>query len=281
MSPDTSEQHKALQNETATKINNAGWKQGSIFVPKKILAVPLEFNSDNECLMVITHSCIVVSRRFELDRAVEAMVCKKLSKFNPRSPEATGKNQRTLHLEIDSEEGIIGISCDINRRFFFDRNQLLDLSVQRNLSKVNAKKLATWLGRYYNRMALPDDLVDKLKLELLPKIQKCIEEKNNEGPLHGEIEDIYFYFNALKNGILFEVQFIFICTTQNAADYLDFLLKQKLNLFLNNNGKDGIYLSFLECKPKDQVFVSDLDTYDRFSDWDYLSNLEDVPIGKY
>jgi hypothetical protein len=268
-------------DETAKKINNAGWRQGSIFTPINVLLVPIEFDSTNESLIVIIHSCIVVSRSFERDRVVEAMVCKKLPKINLKSPEATGKNQRILHLGIDWEEEVICIAYDINRRFFLDRKLLLDLTVQRTLSKDNTKKLATWVSRYYNRIALPDDLVNKMKFTFLPTVKKYIEEKINGRPLNEEIDNIYFYSKTSENEIALEIQFIFICTTQNTADYLDLLLKEKLNSFLKISGKDGIYISFLDCKSKDQIFVSDLDSYDRFSDWDHLSNLEDMPIGKY
>ena len=52
-------------------------------------------------LSLCTQSCTVVSPRFATDPIVEAMVVKLLAKYNPKTFEATGKNQRKLHLEVD------------------------------------------------------------------------------------------------------------------------------------------------------------------------------------
>src|SRR5579863_3026144 len=114
------------QNEfDALQINNAGWRQGSVFVLTD-LELPFELDSNREYLIVATQSCSVVSPRFETDPFVEAMAARKLSKFNERAFEAIGKNQRKLHLKLTTPcRGCSALECDINRRVFFERKKLL------------------------------------------------------------------------------------------------------------------------------------------------------------
>lgn len=107
-------------------ILEKGWRQGSIFDPRGILK---DINlADNELLIICTQSCTVVSLRFATDPVVEAMVVKPLTKYNYKAFEATGKNQKKLHIELRASSEFKCIECNINPRLFFDRYMLLKVN---------------------------------------------------------------------------------------------------------------------------------------------------------
>lgn len=100
--------HNQLQNQLeildSKILQDKGWRQGSIFHPGDVLQ---EFAlTEEELLIICTQSCTVVSSRYTTDPIVEAMVVKILAKYNPKSFEATGKNQRKLHLEVTNNSQI-------------------------------------------------------------------------------------------------------------------------------------------------------------------------------
>jgi hypothetical protein len=122
--------HKLKQDDPdiacAKAILDKGWRQGAIFDPRGIIQdIQL---TNGELFILCTQSCTVVSSRFATDPIVEAMVVKLLPKYNPRAFEATGKNQRKLHIEVIGSSEFKCIECDINRRFFFDRHLLLKIN---------------------------------------------------------------------------------------------------------------------------------------------------------
>lgn len=105
--------------EDAKKIKNLGWRQGSIFLLNKTIIEKLIFDfAEQDLFIIASQSCSVVSSRFEVDPLVEAMAIRKLEKFNQRSHEATGKNQRKLHLKLMSFNHYQAVECDLNKRFF-------------------------------------------------------------------------------------------------------------------------------------------------------------------
>jgi len=160
--------HKLKQDDPdiafAKTILDKGWRQGAIFDPCGIVEnIQL---TDSELLVLCTQSCTVVSSRFATDPIVEAMVVKLLPKYNPRAFEATGKNQRKLHIEVIGSSEFKCIECDINRRFFLDRHHLLNINPleEFEIGVEGSTKLAGWLGRSYTRIALPN-LLARMLLE--------------------------------------------------------------------------------------------------------------------
>lgn len=264
------------QSELALNIHSAGWRQGSVFLPDEVIALPFLFDPINEVLIIISQSCSVVSSRFDNDPLVDAIVARRLSEYNEKAPEATGKNQRKLHIKLAVEKkGCGAYECDINRRVSFERIKLLDLSIIHDLSIeiCGAKKIATWIGRYYTRIALPDELVTRMKQYLLPALSKILKKDN----IHAEVDRIYISWHTSQSvQDFFNLRFIFICKSQDVADKLDQACLQELNDFLEQPGKDKICIAHLHCGTKSDIFLADLDGYDRFSEWDYLTHFGEL-----
>ncbi len=280
--------HEPQQNEAdidnAKIISEKGWRQGSIFTPGDVFKEMTL--ADEELLIICTQSCTVVSSRFTTDPKVEAMVIKPLSKYNPRSTEATGKNQRKLHIEVLNNSQFKCIECDINRRLFFDRLHLLKITPLQHMeiSMQSVTKLAGWLGRSYTRIALPDLLVTLLKPEIIPHILKCLDEKqiegqNNGSPIHESVSYVYIDWQPRNpNDIvdLFELRFIFLCTDSHTEELLERKLLEKLEPYQVEGGKKGIRISNVICRTPDTTFLTDLNGFERYSEWDYLSELGEI-----
>lgn len=272
------------QSETfdAKIIIDKGWRQGSIFHPDNVLQeVKL---AEGELLIICTQSCTVVSQRYTTDPIVEAMVVKTFVKYNSKSFEATGKNQRKLHLEVAADTEIKCIECDINRRFFFDRKHLLSINPMQEIEigTRGVNKLAGWLGRSYTRIALPDLLVERLKPEIFPFILKCISEKQVGGqkkgaPIHESVSFAYIDWQPRSNfADIFELRLIFICDDTATEAALESQLIEILELNQRLEGKNGIRIADVICRTPDTTFLSDLNGFERFSEWDFLSELASI-----
>lgn len=270
--------------QIAEKIHDAGWRMGSLLSSLDCMKIPFEFDPLNELFVIITQSCSVVSVQFDNDPNIEVMAAKKLPNFNSKSGEATGKDQRELHLEISSKgSNFSAIACDINRRFSFSRELLLKLTLNdQQLLQSEIKKMTVWIARYYTRIALPDELGKKMRLTFLPSIEKILKKKIGAYEIHSEINDIYIQINnESEQEKITSLNLIFMCANQSISSKLDMELNESLMEFCEDSGKDGILINQMDCKSKDQIFVSELDGYERFSDWDRFSILGEISIGKY
>jgi hypothetical protein len=278
--------HKLRQDDPdivcAKAILDKGWRQGAIFDPRGIVGnIQL---TDGEFLVLCTQSCTVVSSRFATDPIVEAMGVKLLPKYNPRAFEATGKNQRKLHIEVIGSSQFKCIECDINRRFFFDRHHLLNINPLQELEigVEGSTKLAGWLARSYTRIALPNLLVERVKPELLTLILKCLDEKQTNGqnkgsPIHESVSFIYLDWQPRHDVTdLFELKFIFLCSDAQTEEMLENSLLEKLEPYQAQEGKHGVKISSIICRTPNTTFITDLNGYERYSEWDFLSELGEI-----
>lgn len=274
---------KATQEAAeAEAICAAGWRQGSVVDPRRgAFPLPDEFALDEgDFLIVCTQSCSVVSPRFASDPLVELMVAKPIERFNRKAPEATGKNQRRLHLLLPRGSGAVALECDINKRFFCDRKELVTLVPLADLyvGEVGAAMLATWMGRAYTRIALPNQLVDRLRIRILPALERSLSAPYGPiaDPVHFEVPYIYLRWEPRADSAeVYAISLQLICTEAGASEVLEEALESALAPFENLAVHEGIRISAWTSKLASETFLTDLDGYERFSEWDYLSNLVD------
>lgn len=283
-----------LQNDEdglalARQISFDGWRQGSVFDPRGILnkitiAENEIFLSENEFLIICTQSCSLVSRRFDVDLYAEAMVVKLIDEYNPRSQEATGKNQRKLQIKLLDHPKYKCVECDLNKRFMFNRKRLLQMqpSKELTLEENGGDKLAGWYGRSITRTALPDLLVERMG-NLSKIIKKCLEKKfyDDQGilsPIHESVPYLYIDWQPRKDNPedIFTLRFFFLCANPETEENLDRELTEKLHSYQSESGKDGLKIIEIVCKTDDSTFVRDLYPYEKLSDLDYLSDLGEI-----
>lgn len=109
-----------------SRIFDAGWRQGTfISLDAVVLPGKLQSTSDIPYVVICSQSCTVVLPDLIKDPYVELIVARPIPQHNPRSPEATGKNQRTLHLQIEEGADFPALELSINDRFEMPRAHLL------------------------------------------------------------------------------------------------------------------------------------------------------------
>lgn len=274
---------KEQEAADAAKICDAGWRQGVVLDPRATgIAVPDRIKlSEDEYLIICTQSCSVVSPRFSVDPDIELMVVKPLKKYKDRAPEATGKNARKLHVPLLNPGEIVALECDLNRRFDYDRTTLLKSEIlhQFEIGEAGSAKLAVWLGRSYTRIALPNKLVDCMRVALLKQLEQALETPYGKeaDPVHHQVPYVYLKWDPVAEGAQsYTLDFLFICDEYAAAGVLEEALQVAFAGFVGGVAKDGIILQSFACQAASETFLTDLDGFERFSEWDYLSNLVDV-----
>ena len=75
---------------------------------------------------------------------------------------------------------------------------------------------------------------------------------------------------------LFELKFIFLCSDPQTEEMLERSLLEKLEPYQIEEGKYGVKISSLICRTPDTTFLTDLNGYERYSEWDFLSELGEI-----
>jgi len=200
-------------------IANQGWRQGSVFDPKdvdlnNIVSVAGQPLDENELLIICTQSCSVVERDFSKEPLVECLAITMLEKYNPKSPAATGKIIRKFQIGIAKHPNFKGIECNLNKRFFIDRRRLTQTRPKSEfeIDSRDIIELGGWIARYYNRIAQPDELVNRMRRNLLDILKKCIHKNHplNKRPFFESISTIYIDWQPREfNGDLFLLRLFF------------------------------------------------------------------------
>lgn len=260
-------------------IFHSGWRQGSFFPIEEMKWPQKDLGSKKDAYAIIcSQSCAVVSRNMKRDPYAEIIIGYPLQgKYNPRSQEATGKDQGRLFLKIDGVKGVDALVVSINHRFEMPRESLVAHKplVEVKLAEGEAKKLTNWLARNYLRIALPDALVDLLKLHIFPQLEKWLKrELSASVTINSEVDMVYVAWDPdqeVKN-----YQFDMLVLTKNGDIQKDFELTLKPTiLHLMKDNQTGLLLKFCECQLKGETMLSDLDGYSRFSQYDYMTSATD------
>lgn len=266
---------EAIEN-CGENIFNLGWRQGS-FLPIESVALPEKFHSlkSSYSIIICSQSCSVVSPELNKDKYVELIVaCPLTSKYNPRSPEAIGKNQRTLHLSAEGVSGVQVLEFSINSRFEIDRSELLRINpvADIRLSDGEAKKLTNWLARSYLRIALPNRLVPMLVKHFYPTLQSWLQKSVNGSPIHLAIENIYVSWEPEDEGDEYSLKFILVTKDQELQKDFDINFRPQIESLMSKN-ESGFIITIIECMLASEVNLDDIDGYSRLSVYDHFTSM--------
>lgn len=270
----------------ATSLLDAGWRQGVALRPPASLSLPVSsrFDRDSDFLVVCTQSCCLLSASFDADPFVEVVEARPLVSLNPRSPEATGKNVRRFHLPVVGLPGVAALECDINRRLVFGRRQLLTcaLGSAPKVAPDDARRFAGWLARYYGRAALPNELVRRARADGAPfaVIEAALRSMLGGRRVSDGVHSIFLSATPdtelqPDGGAHYTVRLRILCHDQETQEHLDRLLLAAFAGHAGGKVVGGIALDF-GVDLTSEVTVADLQGYERFSDLDYLSGLDEV-----
>jgi hypothetical protein len=269
----------------ADSLLSTGWRQASVFRPPAGTEVPVHggFDPETEFLVICTQSCNLVSSSFDNNPQAEVLIGKPISKYNERSFEATGRNARTFHMQVEGDGTVQAIACDVARRGFLPRHLLLEC--QRSGLVINgkaARSFAGWLSRYYGRAAFPNELVRRAKAgRLFNIIEQALCQTDSFGrPLNEGVQYVYVHLSTYEelredDGSHYIMRMFFLCREPEVVDQLDRLLIAELDAYDGGAIRNGLSFTY-DVRLTSQIFVSELDDYVRFPEWDYLSGLKEA-----
>lgn len=151
-----------LEKAEDKPVRRNNWRQGSVL--PRVAAVELQVmaaGDDSGFAMVISHDCDCVADP-ERDRYVEIIVGSQVEKLDGNNTH--GKNPRKLHLELSQcgklVELVISPKATVEKRALLSH----DPDSTWTLSREEKTILGRWLAARYNRAALPNELVERLRI---------------------------------------------------------------------------------------------------------------------
>lgn len=277
-------------NDPADKpqtIAEIGWRQCSLFRPSKpdeLLPSFLAFNPENEWLAICSQSCSVCSLNFEQDPFVEVIVGTELTSIDLKTPAARGTSVREIHFPVSGFGSAEGLSFKIARRAFIPRRLLLTEKLDtRNALIPQLRQFQGWLARYYTRIALPDELVVRLRSTKGVKetIKKALKKKlsDQKTPVHNDVLSFHITWSP-DNEILgtesYEITILIACRSNEAQELLDRELSSLVSGKHEYPIKDGIIYDAPTVKLYDDITLADIDGTSVFTEWDDLSDLDEI-----
>ncbi|MCM2441056.1 hypothetical protein HGO34_15150 [Agrobacterium vitis] len=262
--------------EEADKLLAAGWRQCSTFIPNAVVGNDRGL-SEGAILVVMTQACTVVGNDLAKDPHIEvAVATPAVGKFNPRHQDSTGKNGRKLCVCFKDGEADAPYNIDINSRFTFPREKLLEFSPDGPQCRdEDVTRIANWVARYYNRTALPNLLVIQLgTAKVQDAISKLLRAEFGASPLHEEVHSVYGAWEPDDESGPYRFEIVFIVRSIDAMDELRARLAKSLGIHEHElmHKIDGVEVQF-EVLVYDQVTLAELDDRLRISEWDLLSGL--------
>jgi len=273
-------------SSAATSIRNASWQQCSVFRPSEellnILPNYMQLQSD-EWLIVATQTCSIVSDSFDKERLVEVIAARRLEHYNPKHGRAKGNESIYFHLPISGHlagQETVALECDLGRRAFFPRVCLSKIEPQKTwcaLADLNAFK--GWIANYYTRVALPDQLVKRLRLEpsgLVTQITRKLKERLNGCLVADGVKSFYISWRPdeeLPEDRLYEIELIVACNDAEVAEILEEHISRITTGSSGPLSIERVLLSDFIVQPIDNITLDQIVGKFRFNEWDTMSSL--------
>jgi hypothetical protein len=268
----TNELPPVFGEEQANALHKAGWAQCQIFRP----TADVPHIDENIFFVVCTQSCTVVSSDLRRDPFVEIAEGRPLPTFQAKGYEARGRDVTKFHLPVDGAD-FKALEINVNSRRLVKRELLIATQHEGfTVSNRSRRDFAAWIARYYTRIALPTELVRRLRTTILKKLGQFLTAKTGSPPeaRHDGIASIWIRFQPdteLVNGIAYHVELLIICDEPEIAEKYD---RELLQLY----GDQAVTIDDIEfsfgVNSLDETRLSDLNEWQRFTDWDHLSGMD-------
>jgi len=273
------------------QLHDLGWEQGSIALlpPGSTIISPLvlEIHS-GEYLIICTQTCSLLEKYAEKEPLVEVMVGIPLDTYDANADEAKGKNNTHFHLKFSEgpllSEKYAAIDCCLARRAFIPKTSLFNLrrcNVDCTQPEIDSFK--AWLASYYLRVAIPENLVNKMKMGGSKKSFKEGARKKMKSTTQSGKEAFKgirtCYINWDPNSEIccgnYNLRIMIVCDDEDSKELVERNLTEFWSDYLIPAGKNGIFLSYFEVRMMDDVSLADIDGMFRCNLWDNLSSLEE------
>ncbi|MFT9289718.1 hypothetical protein [Gluconobacter oxydans] len=273
------------------QLIEAGWEQGCIFAPApEIVKMIPEFINfkEGQFLVVCTQTCSLLAGNFQKEPVVELLVADPIETYDANAPRAKGKENKNFHLPFASDKKLENkfeaVNCSISKRMFLPRNILCNiLPIDLGIRTDTLKSFKGWIANYYMRVALPSQLVDRLKIgnksSFKNAVTKVLKEKDEQGdPLHKGVRTFYVSwspdYEEININKPYKILLRVICDKSDIEDCLQNLFDTSLVDYRDDsNIKNGIFLEDIIVSSLDNTTLDLIDGMFRFNFWDDLSSL--------
>ncbi|TWH64003.1 hypothetical protein LX59_02827 [Azomonas agilis] len=271
------------EDEVVKAISAADWLQGNIvsgealklYIPDSVLTS--QFDGEVPDFWVLaSHSCTVHARKFNDAPLVEWVAIKVKKKSYP--PYLNALNPRILQLEI-TERKIFELK--IHRRLWTSRKVLPSLTLDRNeapaLSDEQRRTLSFWLSHAYNRIAMPDALVERLKAESdndgVKGIAICVDQflKDNNHMLASAWVSFNPKFEIQERAEPYEVIFRLLTKREHARQATELQAKLTEMVGVGREVSEGLTFGGAEVTVLQDFTMLDAEDFVRYNQHDWLS----------
>jgi len=271
----------ADEGVSADAIKGLGWRQGSI-LPEQLVSelrdsgLSMPPAEPEELWLVLSHSCDVVNRDFDLEPHVEIVRMVRLTS------EADGmmawfRNPRSCHFRASVDGAENDWKITVHDRVVIPRQRLATCSPDgtRELAVEHVRRLASWVGRRYTRAAFPDTFNERWQATR-SQIHRKLKAK-------GHLFTAVFLMvenDELSPGVDYKVVLI---GCMNTDDFADTERRREAQQLLNDleaalAACQGICVSESLLRSESEISLDDLRLLKRW-DMEYLS-LRDLNVAE-
>lgn len=223
---------------------------------------------DNEYVILFSQSCSVVSQRGKPTK-VEFISARTQAEYNARSPTARGKDVHKLEAAVTGLNDVQCLVCDIDDRYSVGRSMLAVTSPTTALTVESPREIASWLARYYTRIALPDALVLLLREHVFKSLEKWLRKKIEAKLVHDSISQILIRWKPDEEAETYEVEFILLTDEDAIIEDFDTKFREEVIKACPKQ----LAIKVLDCQLRAATTLQDLDGYHRLTEYDYFTNL--------
>lgn len=271
------------------RLNDLGWEQGSVaLLPmgSTLISPAIITVNPGEYLIVCTQTCSLLEHSAEKEPFVEVMIGIPLSNYDPNADAAKGKNNTHFYLKFSEGQLLSGqyaaIDCCLARRAFIPKIILFGLErCDVDCTQIEIDSFKAWLASYYLRVAIPDNLVHKMRMGSSSSSFREGARKKMKGRVQSGqeafkgIRTCYINWNPnseVCNGN-YNLKIMIVCDDKECKDLIERNLTEFWSDYLKSDGKNGIFLSYFEVRMMDDVTLAEIDGMFRCNLWDSLSSL--------
>jgi len=254
-------------NFDAHKIENAGWRQGSVLsasmVDRLVAKGSLPAQPGDDIWCVLTQDCDLVHHDLSGEPKVEVVFARHVDE--PDKGYTWSKNARELHLRDDTLAQSLAFHTrdreTIPRWLFCDI-----VPSEKSLDSDSIKLLARWVSRKYYRAAFPSAFNNRIEKKTEDKIKKLLQ----KSPGHFHEIHIQITLDELPDDQDYNA--IILCIAADDALESDKAYEATIELAKKFRALlqacDGINVVECEVKSRAEVTLEDLDPMQR---WDFDS----------
>jgi hypothetical protein len=226
-----------MAGDAVTWTRDTSWRQGHVLTVEAVKALGLVHTDklESTCVVVVSHDCDLANDDLNAEPHVEVIIgC---IPTTPNGNYSWAKSPRTLHFEIERNGTPVLIELVATFKALVPKDALAIYKPDANWS-LPGRSLATlrsWLAVRYNRVALPDSFVDRLRdCKVRDALPKYIE------PHHKNLSHVFFDVDDGReldrtDGSAYELKIFLVYPPgddpEEAADEIDKLAESIATLF--------------------------------------------------